>query len=98
MQLGPGGRTPAWSRPPGGDVTIDLAALRVTLPDGTRAPFPLEPFARHCLLEGVDELAFLLAQEADIAAYERRNPDSLGGATHDVRRSPYCGATASVRR
>ena len=65
----------------GSEVTIDLRALRVTLPDGTSCPFPLEPFPRHCLLEGVDELAYLLAQEADIAAYERRNPDSLLGAT-----------------
>ena len=68
----------------GGEVTIDLVALRITLPDGTWSPFPLEPFSRHCLIEGVDELAYLIAQQADITAYERRNPDSLEGATHDV--------------
>ena len=68
----------------GGEVTIDLRALRVTLPDGTSSPFPLEPFSRHCLLEGVDELAYLLAQEADIAAYESRTQDSLEGAIHDA--------------
>ena len=68
----------------GGEVTIDVEALRITLPDGTSSSFPLEPFSRHCLIEGVDELAYLIAQEADIAAYERRNPDSLEGATHDV--------------
>jgi 3-isopropylmalate/(R)-2-methylmalate dehydratase small subunit len=65
----------------GAEVTIDLQALRITLPDGTSSPFPLEPFSRHCLLEGVDELAYLIAQEEAIAAYERRNPDSLEGAT-----------------
>jgi 3-isopropylmalate/(R)-2-methylmalate dehydratase small subunit len=65
----------------GGEVAIDLQALRITLPDGTSSSFPLEPFSRHCLLEGVDELAYLIAQEAAIAAYERRNPDSLEGAT-----------------
>jgi 3-isopropylmalate/(R)-2-methylmalate dehydratase small subunit len=65
----------------GAEVTIDLQALRITLPDGTSAPFSLEPFSRHCLLEGVDELAYLIAQEDAIAAYERRNPDSLEGAT-----------------
>ena len=68
----------------GGEVTIDVEALRLTLPDGTSSSFPLEPFSRHCLIEGVDELAYLIAQEAAIAAYERRNPDSLEGATHDV--------------
>jgi len=67
-----------------GEVTIDLASLRITLPDGTSSSFPLELFSRHCLMEGVDELAYLIAQEADIAAYERRNPDSLRGAPHDV--------------
>ena len=68
----------------GGEVTVDLVSLRITLPDGTSSSFPLEPFSRHCLIEGVDELSYLVAQEADITAYERRNPYSLGGACHDV--------------
>ena len=68
----------------GGEVTIDLVSLRITLPEGASSSFPLEPFSRHCLIEGVDELAYLMAQEADITAYERRNPDFLEGATHDV--------------
>ena len=68
----------------GGEVTIDLVSLRITLPGGVSCSFPLDPFPRHCLLEGVDELQYLIAQEADITAYESRNPDSLGGATHDV--------------
>ena len=57
---------------PGAVVTIDVAHCTLALPDGTTASFPLEPFARHCLLEGVDELGFLLAQSADIEAFERR--------------------------
>ena len=56
----------------GGEVTIDIVARRLTLPDGTSSSFPLEPFSRHCLIAGVDELAYLIAQEADITAYERR--------------------------
>ena len=68
----------------GGEVTVDLMSRSITLPDGTSSSFPIEPFSRHCLIEGLDELAYLIAQEADIAAYERRNPDSLGGATDDV--------------
>jgi 3-isopropylmalate/(R)-2-methylmalate dehydratase small subunit len=57
---------------PGAVVTIDVSHGTLALPDGTTASFPLEPFARHCLLEGVDELGFLLAQSADIEAFERR--------------------------
>ena len=64
----------------GGEVTIDVVSLRMTLPDGTSSPFPLEPFSRRCLIEGVDELAYLLAHEADIAAYERRSRGFPEGA------------------
>ena len=64
----------------GGEVTVDVASLRMTLPDGTSSPFPLEPFSRHCLIEGVDELAYLMAREADIAAYEQRSRDFPEGA------------------
>ncbi|MBI1950037.1 MAG: 3-isopropylmalate dehydratase small subunit [Acidobacteria bacterium] len=53
-------------------VSIDLAARRITLADGTSASFPIEPFPRYCLLNGLDELSFLLQQEEAIAAYERR--------------------------
>jgi 3-isopropylmalate/(R)-2-methylmalate dehydratase small subunit len=51
-------------------VTIDLESQTATLPDGTAHTFAVDPFARHCLLNGVDELGFLLGQDAAIAAYE----------------------------
>jgi 3-isopropylmalate/(R)-2-methylmalate dehydratase small subunit len=57
---------------PGANLTIDLAASSLELPDGRRVTFPIEGFARHCLLNGVDELGFLLSKEHQIAAYERR--------------------------
>jgi 3-isopropylmalate/(R)-2-methylmalate dehydratase small subunit len=53
-------------------VTVDLQAQEVTLPDGVRVRFAVDPFARHCLLEGIDELEFLLGQENAIAEYESR--------------------------
>jgi 3-isopropylmalate/(R)-2-methylmalate dehydratase small subunit len=56
---------------PGVEVAIDVASTTLTLPDGTAVKFPLEGFARYCLLNGVDELGFLLAQDAAIRAYER---------------------------
>src|SRR5579859_2480170 len=44
---------------PGAEVCVDLEALEVVLPSGVRAGFPIEAFARHCLLNGLDELGFL---------------------------------------
>ena len=55
---------------PRAPVTIDLAAQTATLPDGSVHRFPVDPFARHCLLNGVDELGFLLDNDAAITAYE----------------------------
>lgn len=55
---------------PGASVRVDVEAQTVTLPDGSTAKFPIDGFARYCLLNGVDELGFLLAQDAEIAAFE----------------------------
>ena len=54
---------------PGAAVTIDVASCALAFGE-RRAEFPLEPFARYCLLNGQDELAFLLARETEIAAFE----------------------------
>jgi 3-isopropylmalate/(R)-2-methylmalate dehydratase small subunit len=55
---------------PGWIVTVDLESRLVRLPDGREVPFPVDGFARHCLLNGIDPLDFLLAREESIAAYE----------------------------
>ncbi len=57
---------------PGAEVALDIAAGTLTLPSGVAVEFPLEAFARHCLLSGVDELGYLLARSSDISAYEER--------------------------
>ena len=57
---------------PGIELSIDVAQGWIELPDGGRFTFELEPFARHCLLSGVDQLGFLLQHAADIAAFEQR--------------------------
>ena len=57
---------------PGADVTIDLESSTLALPNGTRVTFPIEPFARYCLMNGVDELGFLLKQSPAIDAFEHR--------------------------
>jgi 3-isopropylmalate/(R)-2-methylmalate dehydratase small subunit len=56
---------------PGAEVAIDLEATTLTLPDGRALQFPVEPFARVCLLNGVDQLGYLLSKDAQISAYER---------------------------
>jgi 3-isopropylmalate/(R)-2-methylmalate dehydratase small subunit len=56
---------------PGIAVSIDLDSRTLLLPDGRAVEFPLERFARYCLLNGVDELGFLLARQSQITAYEQ---------------------------
>jgi len=57
---------------PGAEVSVDVADQTLTLPDGGKVKFPIDPFARYCLLNGVDELEFLLSQESAIAAFEAK--------------------------
>jgi len=54
---------------PGTEVTIDIDAKTIAF-GSRRTSFPLEPFARYCLLNGLDELAYLLEREQDIAVFE----------------------------
>jgi 3-isopropylmalate/(R)-2-methylmalate dehydratase small subunit len=56
---------------PGVELDIDLENTTLTLPDGRTQRFPLEAFARYCLVNGIDELGYLLSQQQRIAEYER---------------------------
>jgi 3-isopropylmalate/(R)-2-methylmalate dehydratase small subunit len=56
---------------PGVEVTIDLEATTLAAPGLPAVPFPVEPFARYRLLNGIDELGYLLSQSAAIEAFER---------------------------
>ena len=58
-------------------VVVDLASQKLALPDGRAVEFPVDAFAKHCLLEGVDELGYIVQQEAAIAAYEARREGSV---------------------
>lgn len=57
---------------PEATVTIDLAQRKLILSDTSEVTFHIEEFARHCLLEGIDELGYILQQEPAIAAYEAK--------------------------
>lgn len=58
-------------------VAVDLAAQTITLPDGEKAEFAVDAFSKTCLLEGVDELGYLLQQEAAIAKFEAGRVGSI---------------------
>ncbi|HUH56737.1 MAG TPA: 3-isopropylmalate dehydratase small subunit [Rhodanobacter sp.] len=57
---------------PGVELTIDVQGQTITLPDGSHVEFTLEAFARHCLLNGVDQLGFLLQHTDAIGNFEEQ--------------------------
>jgi 3-isopropylmalate/(R)-2-methylmalate dehydratase small subunit len=57
---------------PAAEVTVDLAQQKMTLPDGSSVTFPIDEFAKHCMLEGIDELGYILQQDAQIAEFESK--------------------------
>ena len=59
---------------PWATVVVDVAALELELEPGRRVTFPLDRFARRRLLQGVDELGYLLAAAPAIARYEEVHP------------------------
>ena len=73
---------------PGIELRIDVATRSVILPDGRLATFELDAFAQTCLLEGVDQLGYLLKHDTAISAFERLvqpqqpNPTSHQDSTH----------------
>jgi len=62
---------------PEATVKVDLASQTLTTPGGRKVEFPIDSFSKHCLLEGVDELGYILQHEAQIAAYEARRVGSI---------------------
>jgi 3-isopropylmalate/(R)-2-methylmalate dehydratase small subunit len=67
----------AVSTDPNVKVTIDLPSQTLTLPDGRKVEYPVDAFSKHCLIEGVDELGYILKQEPAIAAFEAKRVGSI---------------------
>ena len=65
---------------PNATVKVDLPAQTLTTPSGRKVEFPVDSFSKHCLVEGVDELGYILAHEADIAAFEAKRVGSVNTA------------------
>jgi 3-isopropylmalate/(R)-2-methylmalate dehydratase small subunit len=61
-------------------VKVDLASQTLTLPGGGTVEFPVDVFAKHCLVEGIDELGYILQQEPAIASFEAAHPAPINTA------------------
>jgi 3-isopropylmalate/(R)-2-methylmalate dehydratase small subunit len=59
---------------PTSEVTVDLEAQTLTLPDGRGVTFPIDAFSKYCLLQGVDQLGFLMGLDDQITAFEHARP------------------------
>lgn len=55
-----------------GTVAVDVENQTLRLEDGTEATFTIDPFAKYCLVNGVDELSFLLQQVDSVASFEQQ--------------------------
>ena len=58
-------------------VSVDVEAQTLTLPDGRAVSFPLDGFSKYCLLNGVDQLGYLLALDEEVQAFEANNPQRV---------------------
>jgi 3-isopropylmalate/(R)-2-methylmalate dehydratase small subunit len=56
------------------EVTVDLDTQTLHLPDGSRVTFPIDGFSKTCLLEGVDQLGYLLLHQSQVTTYEQTHP------------------------
>lgn len=59
---------------PGADIRIDVESSSLTLPNGDSASFPIDSFARYCLLQGVDQLGFIQKHQHAIEQFEENRP------------------------
>ncbi len=59
------------------EIAVDLASQTVTLPDGRKVEFAVDAFSKTCMMEGVDELGYILKQNAAIEAYEATRNSTL---------------------
>jgi 3-isopropylmalate/(R)-2-methylmalate dehydratase small subunit len=64
-------------RDPNTKVSVDLPSQKLILPDGRSVSFDVDQFSKMCMLEGVDELGYMLKQDAAISAFEAKHTVTL---------------------
>jgi len=57
---------------PGAEISIDIETSEISLPNGNVASYPIDDFARHCLLQGIDQLGFIRQHDESIARFEEK--------------------------
>jgi 3-isopropylmalate/(R)-2-methylmalate dehydratase small subunit len=70
-----------FAMPADAQIKVDLASQTITLPDGEKVEFPVDPFSKTCLLDGIDELGWILKQQPAIAAFEATRVGSINTLT-----------------
>jgi 3-isopropylmalate/(R)-2-methylmalate dehydratase small subunit len=65
---------------PDTQITIDLEAQSLQFPDGRKVAFPIDGFSKTCLLEGIDQLGYLVKHGEGIAEYEQSHPSRVNTA------------------
>ena len=73
--------TKLFALPEDAKIKVDLASQTITLPDGQRVEFPVDQFMKTCLLEGIDELGWILKQAPAIATFEKGRVGSINTAS-----------------
>ena len=58
-------------------LSVDLHTQRLTLPDGESVEFDVDPFSKTCLVDGVDEIGYILKQLPAIEAFEAKRVGGL---------------------
>jgi len=71
------------SEDPTTEITIDLDTQSLILPDGRRVTFPIDGFSKVCMLEGLDQLGYLLKHGPAIAAFEAAHPQRVNTGGRD---------------
>ncbi len=90
------GMIDAVQRAPGSRIVVDLDVQTVTAPDGATQRFDIDPFSKHCLLKGLDELDYTMSRIGEIVEFERRLAEpqqqvdvlNSGHSTSESRRRP----------
>lgn len=57
---------------PGAEVTVDIDVCEIRLPGNKSASFEIEPFARHCIMQGIDQMGYLLQNAEKIETFEQQ--------------------------
>ena len=65
------------AREPASRVSVDLATQKLTLPGGRAVEFPVDAFAKQCLVDGVDELGYILKRESIITQFESHHESAI---------------------